>query len=155
MPRHPRPPEDRFNEKFDRSDGCWEWKGRKVKKYGQLRMPGKGYISAHRFSYALFCGPIPDNTNVLHTCDNPGCVRPDHLFLGTAADNVRDMIRKGRAQIGTHRRKISPESAYTILWRGASGEKHRDLAIEYGISRQAAGDIINRHRWPSLSQIHD
>ena len=155
MPRHPRPPEDRFNEQVDRSDGCWEWKGRKSKKYGQLWMPGKRYISAHRFSYAFFCGPIPDAMCVLHRCDNPGCVRPDHLFLGTVVDNMRDMFAKGRERIGTHRRKLRQEDAYAILWRGVAGEKQRDLAVEYNISRQVVGDIVNRHRWPSLSQIHD
>ena len=155
MPRHPRPPEDRFNEHVRRGDGCWEWTAWKIKGYGQLKMPGRKKVAAHRFSYQLFCGPIPDNTNVLHTCDNPGCIRPDHLFLGTAADNVRDMIRKGRAQIGEHRRKITPEKAFAILWQAAAGETHRKLAAENGISRQAVGDIVTRRRWTSLSQIHD
>lgn len=78
---------------------CWVWFGSKNKKgYGQIQQGPRGGrpLLAHRLSWELHFGPIPENIMVLHTCDNFGCVRPDHLFLGTAADNTNDMIQKKR-----------------------------------------------------------
>ena len=78
-------------------DGCWEWLGGKRRKgYGAYR----GYI-ASRFAWMIWCGEIPEGLDVLHKCDNPGCVRPNHLFLGTDKDNHEDAISKGRMK--THR----------------------------------------------------
>lgn len=86
--------------KGDRSS-CWEWKGVRVGsmtiKYGQFNFPG-GRTAAHRFSWYLAHGPIPNGLQVLHKCDNPPCVNPSHLFLGTQADNVHDCVAKGRAR---------------------------------------------------------
>jgi hypothetical protein len=76
--------------------GCWIWMGSTWSGgYGYVRNEGK-YISAHRYMYELYKGKIPDGLNCLHTCDNPSCVNPNHLFLGTQTDNMRDMIKKGR-----------------------------------------------------------
>ncbi len=78
------------------SDGCWEWTGRKNKKgYGRISIFGFTEL-AHRIAYKLFVGPILDGLHVLHKCDNPGCVRPKCLFLGTNTDNQQDMLKKGR-----------------------------------------------------------
>lgn len=85
-------------------DGCWEWQGGMVKKteyggrgYGAFA-PKTGEITpAHRYAYELLIGPIPDGLLACHKCDNPRCVRPDHIFPGTDLDNMRDMIAKGRA----------------------------------------------------------
>lgn len=75
------------------SDQCWEWRGyRTIKGYGSI---GAGEF-AHRVAYELLVGPIPPKLYVLHHCDNPPCVNPSHLFLGTIADNNRDMVEKGR-----------------------------------------------------------
>lgn len=75
---------------------CWVWNGgRRQKGYGFFRIAGKR-VRAHRFSYELFVGKIPADLFVLHRCDNPPCVNPLHLFLGTAADNYHDMVSKGR-----------------------------------------------------------
>ena len=88
----------RFWGKVAKRDGeeCWEWQGsRKGGGYGSIGIKG-GTVAAHRASWVLTNGAIPDNLWVLHKCDNPPCVRPDHLFLGTRLDNVRDMCAKGR-----------------------------------------------------------
>jgi hypothetical protein len=76
--------------------GCWEWRGRRMPKgYGKLNR-GTKTVYAHRLAFELRNGPIPDGLYVLHKCDNPPCINPDHLFLGTQADNVRDRDTKGR-----------------------------------------------------------
>lgn len=86
---------DKFWSKVRKSDACWEWSGsRNGQGYG-LFWNGKRNIGAHRFAWMLMHGD-PGQMNVCHKCDNPPCVRPDHLFLGTTADNVRDMWVKGR-----------------------------------------------------------
>ena len=88
----------RFWSRVRRSDGCWEWIGvRTVKRYGRHTEPLTGRkLRAHRLSWEIHFGPIPDGLCVLHHCDNPPCVRPDHLFLGTDKDNSVDRVRKGR-----------------------------------------------------------
>lgn len=110
-----------FFHKITMGDGCWEWTaGADRKGYGTITVGGRK-VGAHRFSYRLFVGE-PGELFVLHRCDNPICVRPDHLFLGTHADNMRDMRSKGRG----HRRP-SPE-------RCPAG--HDDWVIRYPKDRR-------------------
>lgn len=91
---------DRFWPKVEKSDdGCWTWQAARDRKgYGKIGAPGRaGWLFAHRVSYEIATGiTLTPDVLVLHRCDNPPCVRPDHLFLGTHADNVADKIRKGR-----------------------------------------------------------
>lgn len=91
---------DRFWEKVDKSGDCWEWQGcRQGNGYGRFRAIGgrKGRTEyAHRMVALDTLGPVPEGSEVCHTCDNRRCVRPDHLFYGTRQDNVRDCMAKGR-----------------------------------------------------------
>lgn len=92
--------ENRFWAKVRKGNGCWEWSGgRDRRNYGHLEVNRRN-ILAHRFSWTLHFGPIPKGMLVCHSCDNPGCVRPDHLFLGTKKDNAQDAKRKGRKPKG-------------------------------------------------------
>lgn len=94
---------ERFEAKIERTPDCWEWVGGRNKDgygsfwNGEHRDSGTPImVLAHRWAYESFIGPIPDGLYVLHHCDNPGCVNPNHLFTGTQADNVRDCEQKGR-----------------------------------------------------------
>lgn len=88
--------EERFFDKVTKTDSCWLWTGAITSRgYGSIRVEGKS-TSTHRLSYMLFNGEIPDGFVVCHTCDVPACVNPEHLWVGTVSDNVRDMIQKNR-----------------------------------------------------------
>lgn len=89
----------RFWTKVNDTGYCWEWKRGKKGGYGLFKINGKDII-ASRMAYILIYGKIPDNLQVLHKCDNPCCVNPDHLFTGTHYDNMIDMMRKGRGRGG-------------------------------------------------------
>jgi hypothetical protein len=109
-----RPLLERFWEKVEKHDhGCWLWTGALAAGYGCLGGgPGKPLVKAHRLSYELHKGPIPDGAKVLHTCDTPPCVRPDHLYVGTQRDNALDRERRGRGNHATGDRsgaRVHPE----------------------------------------------
>lgn len=94
---------ERFWRHVTISPACWEWNGTKYKQgYGKTWTSGKNpkTLSAHRVSWELHNGPIPQGIDVLHSCDNPPCVKPDHLFLGNDQDNADDKVRKGRQAKG-------------------------------------------------------
>jgi hypothetical protein len=134
----------RFWVKVQITDGCWIWLAGKSKGYGVIGLGGKGNPAyAHRVSWELHYGPIQKHMDVLHRCDNPPCVRPDHLFLGTQGDNNRDRHAKGRDGSTTrgrpnHRRLLSDEQVDFIR---ASGDRRSVLARQMGVSIACVGRI--------------
>ncbi len=92
---------ERFEAKVSKSEGCWLWKGAVSSgRYGNFNLNGK-FTTASRAAWILYKGEIPDGLFVCHTCDNPLCVKVDHLFLGTPLENILDCIRKGRGRRGS------------------------------------------------------
>lgn len=146
----------RFRKKIDidTPDGCWLWTGMlKENGYGIVTLSKKRYY-AHRISWELHCGPIPEKMCVLHKCDHPACVRPDHLFLGTRADNMQDMIQKRRERHDEnvrgeshYRARFTEEQVRSIRHRWKLGETQPVLAKEYGVTPGAISHIVTRKNW--------
>ena len=153
-----RPLEDRFWEKVKKTDGCWIWTAaRHWFGYGKFFIKkGQPLQLAHRISYRLAFGEIPDGLQVLHHCDVPECVRPEHLFLGTQRDNMRDCRAKGRwkykprDQSGEQNPSsvISDARARLMLAEIDSGGRPVATARKYGISYKTLWAI--RHRKTTL-----
>jgi hypothetical protein len=122
--------------------GCWEWGGTKnAGGYGVMYINGTCH-QAHRISWRIHGGDIPDGHVVRHKCDNPGCVNPEHLETGTHAENSMDMVRRGRSTRG--RSGVPLEKQIEIAKRRLSGERGVDLAEEYGITAQ---QVSGFKRW--------
>lgn len=136
------------------SDGCWEYQGqRDPKGYGRFPMSGKKQL-AHRAAWMLRYGDIPDGLMVCHRCDNPPCCNPHHLFLGTASDNVQDMVQKGRQNLvnpkGEDHGMAKLTSADVDEIRStyaAGGATQRSLAEDYGICQAQVWRIVNNVCW--------
>lgn len=107
---------------------CIVWTGTATP-YGKLRV-GSKFVRAHRLSYELVHGPIPNDQCVLHRCDNPRCVKPDHLFLGTRKDNIRDAMAKGRYRNGKGQswEQLSDEQVREARRLAAAGTKRKVIA---------------------------
>ena len=132
---------------------CWEWTaGRISSGYGLLSADGRR-ILAHRFSYELHIGPVPDGVFVLHRCDNRLCIRPDHLFLGTQADNVADMEAKGRdhkrGQPGEQNNQARIDAAAVRAIR-ATRDPAWKVAAAFGVSRGLIYAIRQRRLWKHI-----
>lgn len=134
---------------------CWEWDGarRGPWGYGTIRFRGTDWV-AHRVAYTLARGEIPEGLFVCHQCDNPGCVRPSHLFLGTPADNSADCAAKDRISHGErhHWDKLTESQAREILQRYRAGERSVDIARDYGVSRQCIPQIASGRTWRRLQR---
>lgn len=145
-------PSQRFWPKVDTSSGpdlCWPWMG-KSDPNGYGYFEAEGYRGAHRVSYFLAYGAIPDGMFVCHRCDNPPCVNPGHLFLGTQADNMSDMWRKGRGASPFHARplaKLTEEDVREIRRVVRSGVPQSEMAAKYGVSRPTISNLIARKTW--------
>ena len=138
--------------------GCWEWLGARSDKHqhGKLSVGGKG-VYTHRVAYELFIGHIPDGLKICHTCDNPGCVNPAHLFVGTNKDNTQDALMKGRlvntafTKGATHyKAKLDDEQVKEIRRLCAAGASRSIVAEQYGVAYQTVGDIVTRRHWKHI-----
>lgn len=152
----------RFESKYrvDKVTGCWNWmKGKFNTGYGMFWLNGKT-VSAHRASWQINFGYIPDGLFVLHKCDNKRCVNPNHLFLGTAKDNTDDMISKGREvrtkppiHIGTDNpnSKLTESDVMSIRQEySVTTCSQRDLARKYSVSQPLIGQIIRKEIWCNI-----
>lgn len=132
---------------FDTSQwGCWLWAGSLGSHgYGQMHVDGRPQL-VHRIAFRLWRGELPlDKPNICHHCDTRPCIRPDHLFAGTKADNSADMARKGRA--GERKSILTATDIPVIRARLAAGELQRSIAADYGVARQTITKIGAGKRW--------
>ena len=131
-------------------NGCWEWQGfRNALGYGQIGLPGRRVALVHRVAFELQVGPIPEGLAVCHRCDNPPCVRGDHLFTGTRGDNARDAAQKGRMHPGeaTSGARLSADAVLAIR---ASTDHDLALADRYGVSRRTIVHVRSGNTWRHL-----
>lgn len=141
-----RPVKERFEEKFRITPGCWVWTAALGKKgYGHF-WNGSHPVPAHRMSYELYEGEIPNGLHVLHRCDNVLCVNPSHLFLGTNLENVIDKIEKDRHPRGSKAStaKLTEEQVMAIR---ADMRSQRKIAADYGVSHTIIGYIKSNATW--------
>lgn len=137
--------------------GCWLWTGsRNGKGYGLLSIDGRSYL-AHRLSMLVFNQIDPGEFLVCHSCDEPRCVRPDHLFVGTASDNTADMTRKGRARRGSLRgesastAKVTEAIVIDIMERTRRGATRAELGRRFGLSVSAVSRIVLGQNWKHIT----
>ena len=140
----------RFEAKIEKiSNGCWFWCGAIDRYgYGVFKINGRT-VKAHRCAYTLFVGEISIGMCVCHLCDNPRCVNPDHLFLGSQRDNMFDKTKKGRVARGEclKKSKLLPASVRRIRLAARSGTKPQVIAQRFGISLSTVYRIIKRQIW--------
>lgn len=143
---------ERFWSKVNKTDTCWEWTAScRSFGYGAFKLDKK-VVDAHRLSYIIAHGDIPQGEGyhgncVLHKCDNPKCVRPDHLFLGTHQENEDDKIAKNR-----HLRKLTQSQVEEIILLRDQGSTLKDLAAQFGVTMGMISHIATRKRHVSSIQ---
>lgn len=150
---------ERFKSKFEKDEitGCWNWTAGKAYGYGRFRFAGWMQF-AHRVAYQLYIGEIPDGLYCLHHCDNPSCVNPGHLFLGTQSDNMRDRDNKGRgggggaAPYGERNGKaiLTEDKVRTIRTMWSTGTRQSSLAREFGVAQSTISGIIHFRNWKNI-----
>lgn len=151
--------EERMRELFERyvikRDGCWDWKGTKAKGYGQI-MVFKKSMRAHRVSWILHNGPIPDGMLVCHRCDRPECTRPSCLFLGTHQMNVQDAYNKGRKHIfrgeEQKRSKLTDELVLEIKKLFKQPHNLCEIARQYKVSDSVIRSIKFGKTWKHIKE---
>jgi DNA-binding transcriptional regulator YiaG len=129
-------------------NGCWVWQGVKRLGYGMVYIDGHS-TGAHRVAWRLLRGPIPAGLFVCHACDNPPCCNPDHLFLGTPADNMADCVRKQRHARGERiaSAKLTAQDIDAIRQRAANGATDKDLAAAFGVSESHIAHVVAGRVW--------
>lgn len=130
--------------------GCWEWQGSlSADGYGKIMVAGKTW-RAHRFSYESFVGPISDDQLVLHRCDNPPCVNPDHLYLGDQMRNERDKVERGRSPAGEKnvKAKLTKRQVDEMRSLYATGKYNKaEIGRLFGVEKSTSTRVINNQLW--------
>jgi len=147
---------DRFWERVDRGtpEQCWGWKGPQSQSgYGKLvESYRRGiYHSAHRFSYELHFGPIPPKLFVLHSCDNPICVNPAHLRVGTPKENSRDMMERHRGVMGENHHQAKLTEVQVLSIRDDVLSSERELGAKYGVSPATIHAVRTMKTWRHIT----
>ena len=139
----------RNTDKSTKDGMCWIWRGRKSNGYGVFWVGDGTRTGAHRFSLILAGFEVPDDAIVCHRCDTPLCVRPDHLFVGSQRDNIRDAVAKGRWRIGerNNHAKLTDEQIIEIRNRYAKGASSNCLAEEFALNRSHVSEIVSGKVW--------
>jgi hypothetical protein len=151
---HAKTPHERYEKYVVRRDGgqCWSWTGFKHKGYGRIK--GRtNVIGAHRISYEKHIGPIPKGMTVLHKCDNPECTNPEHLTVGTNADNNLDRDRKGRAARGSRAGRAVLTEGLVLMMRQAyfvNGESLTSISRRFGINKSTTVSATKGRTWRHL-----
>ena len=146
-------PRERFESKFSKlPNGCWQWNGaKKPNGYGNFMLKNKVlHITAHRASWLIYRGEIPEGMYVCHRCDNPACVNPDHLFIGTPKDNQDDMHHKGRTvgpRLGGalhYGHKLKNSQVLEVRNLRESGKQLKEIAALFNVSLATVSYICSR-----------
>lgn len=135
------------NVTINNATGCHQWNGGVCRRYGRFNISGKSY-RAHRLSYKLFINEDLGDKHVCHKCDNPLCVNPDHLFLGTHQDNMMDRKQKGRTSKGNS--KIKVDDVLRVRELSKSGLSCVKVAKIVGICKSQVHNIITGHSWKHI-----
>lgn len=146
--------EQRFWAKVHKTDTCWLWTAAKINGgYGSIGY-GDKMVLAHRLSWELHNGPTHEELCVLHKCDAPACVNPDHLFLGTHADNMTDMTKKGRRVSTPRSGESNGRAKLTVAQvrdiRAREGQSQRALAKEFGLGQTQISHILSGKGWAHI-----
>ena len=151
------PTKQRFWKNVQKTDYCWNWIGSKCDGgYGQLIEKGNKNLKTHRLSWELHYGKIPQKMCVCHKCDNPSCVRPEHLFLGNMKDNVTDMIKKNRGHWAHgdkhYRAKLSCNDIKTIRDLYNQGKNQSEIARKFQVTPGWIGKIVKNKYWKHVKR---
>jgi len=145
----------RLDARTVKGPGCWEIQGAAVQggyvHIGVITNGRQRLFKAHRVAWELANGPIPEGMRVLHACDNPRCVNPKHLSVGTQAENVHDSIQKGRYKT-YGRQKLNAQQVHEIRALAIRGERQKDIAARFGIKRHTVSGILHGKSWAHLPQ---